>query len=406
MIDVDEAHTIVLEHVRPGPTIDVALGNALYATLAEPILCDVDYPPFDRSLMDGYAVRSRDVAAADRAPVTLEIAGQIAAGSEAIRPLETGEAMQINTGAPIPSGADAVVRVEETELAASGKSVVIRAAVGPGKFVTPRGEYVSAGRTVLTAGTIMTPLEIGVAATCGASMVSVFRRPRVAVLVTGDELVDADTTPVGPQIRDSNRYILESLIKTAHASPEVLPRAGDDRDTLRRSIERGARCEALCITGGVSMGAFDFVPEVLAECGATIHIRKLAIKPGRPVIFATMPGGAAVFALPGNPLSAFVAFELLVRPALAMMQGRPTAPRSGVRARLSGRVAPTRDRRAFIPARVTIDKDGGLIAEPLSWRGSGDPFGAATANALIVQPPGAHGASNGEHVLVMLLDRV
>jgi len=402
MIDVDEAREILLRRVAPGPTAELPLSACLHRTVAKAIRCDVDCPPFDRSVMDGYAVRSADLA---EAPVTLRVAGQVAAGTWPDRPLGPGEAVQINTGAPIPPGADAVVRVEETETRTNGAEVVIQRAVVPGHFITPRAAYKAAGDVVLGAGQVLTPVNIGVAATAGASRVTVYVEPTVAVLVTGNELVDVNAVPTDAEIRNSNQYVLEALIRTAHATPVVLEAVGDDRAAIAERIEAGLRCDVLCITGGISMGAFDYVPEILEQCGACFHIRKMAIKPGRPTLFATTQNGTLVFALPGNPMSAFVAFELLVRPALAARQGRPGVFSPMVSATLKGSITATRDRRSYCPARAWVEEDGGWAVETLSWQGSGDALGTAGANALVMRPPQSREARSGDDVAIMLLDR-
>ncbi|MGB2986645.1 MAG: gephyrin-like molybdotransferase Glp [Phycisphaerae bacterium] len=402
MIDIPEAYEVLFSNIQPGDTVEVPLSEALYRTLAGPIRCDVDYPPFDQSVMDGYAVRATDVAAA---PVTLKIVGQIAAGTVPKKPLSPGETMQINTGAPIPPGADAVVCVEHTGPAPSGEDVLIRKAVKPGEFVTPRATYISAGQVVLEAGTRLMPVEIGAAASAGIDRVMVYRRPTVAVLSTGDELIEIDRKPTGAQIRNSNQYLLVALVTAAHAEPIVLGVARDNREAIREGIIEGLRSDVLCITGGVSMGAFDFVPEALEQCGAAFHIRKMAIKPGRPIIFATMPDGTLVFGLPGNPASALVGFELLVKPALAALEGRGRAVPPVVRATLQGSIKPTSDRRTFLPARARVKEDGEWAVETLSWHGSGDSFGMVTANALIMRPPAAGAVTTGDTVSMILLDR-
>ncbi len=403
MIDIQEAYERLLANIGPIETVRVPLDESLHRTLARSVQCDVDYPPFDRSVMDGYAVRAADVA---DAPVTLLVVGQIAAGAGVDHTLSPGEAMQINTGAPIPPGADAVVRVEQTGPIGSDGRVLIRRSVESGTFITLRATYVSAGQTVLQAGMLMTPAAIGTAASAGASRVTVHRQPTVALLATGGELVDIDKTLQGSQIRNSNQHQLQALVSAAHAKPVILGIALDERDVLREKILLALRYDVLCITGGVSMGAFDFVPEVLEECGARFHIKKMAIKPGRPIHFATLADGTLIFALPGNPVSAFVGFELLVRPALAALQGRVDAISALVQARLKGAVTATRDRRTYLPARVEITDDGLWEVEPLSWRGSGDAFGLAGANAMIVRPPNVDGADGGETVSIIVLDRV
>jgi molybdopterin molybdotransferase len=400
MIDVDRALALVRAHVTAGPIETVGIDAALYRILAEPICCDVDYPPFDRAVMDGYAVRAEDTAAA---PLTLQIVGQVPAGVVSDRLLQPGEAMQINTGAPMPRGADAVVRVEETELRENGKSVLIRVSVGPGQFVTPRATYVPSGAVILKAGMRLTPAEIGAAAAAGAARLSVFRRPRVAILSTGNELVEVDRMPTGGQIRNSNQHQLDALVRSAHAEPVVLGVARDDPDELRAKIEAGLSSDLLLVSGGVSMGAFDQVPEVLAACGVTARFHKMAIKPGRPTMCGTTEDGALVFALPGNPVSAFVGFELLVRPAIGWRQGALDAEPRYMAATLHGTISSTRNRRSYIPARAAVNEAGEWFAEPTRWHGSGDAFGLIGANAMIVRPPNAPAIEHGAQVSMLLL---
>lgn len=402
MIDINTAYERLSRHVKTGPEQEVALRDGLFRTLAEPVCCDVDFPPFDRAVMDGFVVRSADVA---DAPVTLSIVGQIPAGERPATSLMPGQAFQINTGAPIPSGADAVVRVEKTEESADHKSVVIREPVPVGTFITPRATYLSAGAVVLQRGTRLTPAEIGAAAAAGAACVRVYRRPTVAVLATGDELIDIDRTPTGAQIRNSNEWLIEAMVRSAHADPVRLGVSRDHRAGLREAIVEGLRSDVLCITGGISMGALDFVPEVLEECGVSFHIHKLAIKPGRPTIFGTAKDGTPVFALPGNPGGAFVGFELLVRPSLAAMEGRSGEWPIEIGATLLTSVKPTSDRRTYIPAQLMASGDGGLEVKPVPWHGSGDTFGLATVNALIVRPPDSAGADEGDSVRAIPLDR-
>lgn len=402
MIDVDEARRIVRDRTSPLPAVELPLGDALHRTLAEPVVCDADYPPFDRAMMDGYAVRARDT---DAAPVTLRVVGQVAAGDDPTRRLESGEAMQINTGAPIPPGADAVVRVEETEPQADDNTVRVLKSIKPRQFITDRATYASAGAVVIDRGTRITPLEIAAAASAGAARVTVYRQPIVAVLVTGDELIDIGEKPSGGRIRNSNAPMLEALVLAAHAHPHSLGVARDDRNDLRRKIEQGLSADVLCITGGVSMGAFDFVPEVLAELGAEVCFQKMIIKPGRPVLFAKARQGTLIFALPGNPVSAFVGFHLLADPALAVMQGRNTILMHERSATLHGALKATENRRSYWPGRVRVDKQGGWIVEPLAWHGSGDVFGMVGANCLIMRPPKAPAADRGATVAILPLDR-
>jgi len=403
MIEIEEAYEILFANIRPGPTTVCPLAEALYRTLASAVVSDVDSPPFDRSVMDGYAVRSVDV---EQVPAELRIVGRIAAGASSERTVGPGETVQINTGAPIPRGADAVVPVEDTEPGEPGDTVVIGRAVPAGQYITPRATFAVAGKSVLDAGTRLTPLEIGAAATAGASALTVYRRPTVAILSTGDELVDVHEVPSGAQIRNSNQYLLQALVGSAHAEAVPLGVVRDDRNLLGKRIREGLKSDVLCTSGGVSVGPLDYVPDVLKECGATFHIQKLRVKPGRPLVFATTADGTLVFGLPGNPTSAFVCFELMVRPALAALQGRANELPRIVEAVLQDSLRGTGDRQAYLPARANVNGDGAWEVAPVSWRGSGDSMGLACSNALIIREPGAPAASRGDDVSFILLDHV
>lgn len=401
MIDVSDAYRILFDHITTLPAVELPLGEALYRTLASSICCDTDHPPFDRSVMDGYAVRAADV---EKTPATLKVAGQLAAGATTDHTLSSGEALQINTGAVIPSGADAVVRVEDTQADESSGLVIIQKSVKEGNFITPRATYSRAGDELLHAGTLLTPAQIGVVASAGLPMVSVYRQPVVAVVSTGDELVDIDQQPKAAQIRNSNQYQLESLIRSAHAQPAVVGIARDDRSELKKKILEGLQYDVLCITGGVSMGVFDYVPEVLESCGATFHFKKLAIKPGRPVHFATTCDGTLIFALPGNPVSAWICFELLVRPAIYALQGRSGCVPCVFHATLDGQISATRDRQTYIPALASVNERGQWTVKPVSWHGSGDALGLGHANAMIVRDAYAEAAQPEATVSIMLFD--
>ncbi len=401
MLDVAEAQRILFQCVLPGAKRRVALAHALGRTLAESFLCDVDDPPFSRSQMDGFAIRATDVVGA---PTRLRVVGLVPAGSMFDRALAEGEAVQISTGAPLPAGADSVVRVEDTEQAADGRTVLIRVRVSSGQFVIDRGAYVSTGQEVLSVGARLGPLEIAAAATAGAAEVVVYDRPRVGILTTGNELIEVHDKPRGAQIRNSNAYLLNALALSAAAEPVSLGVARDDPEEIREKLTKGLACDVVCVTGGASVGEFDFVPQVFSEIGATIHVHKMMIKPGRPTLFATAPGGTLLFGLPGNPISTFVAFELLVRPALAAREGRRGAIPREVSALLRGSIKATENRRSYWPARTRVLDNGQWEAEALSWQGSGDPFGIVGANALVVRPPGSVGVATGEWVKILLLE--
>ncbi len=399
-VSVGEAQRIIAGAVRPLPVVRLPLLDALGLTLADPVRTDIDDPPFDRALMDGYAVRAADFT---DGTATLGVIGSLQAGAVADRALGPGEAWRINTGAPVPTGADAVVMVEQSTLSDDGETVRLDDAPKPGQSITPRATHQKAGDVVLERATRMGPPQVAAAAAAGAAEVVVHRRPRVAVLVTGNELVDIDVHPGPGQIRNSNGYGMTALLRQAGCEVETLGAAGDDKDALTQSIKAGLRSDVLCITGGISMGQYDFVPDVLRDCGVTFHIRKIAVKPGKPTIFGDAADGAYVFALPGNPVSCFVGFWLYVDPLLRGIQGGVPAPPAVLSARLTASVRRAGDRREHMPATVRATADGRLEAAPVRWHGSGDPFGLARANGLIVREAGADPAEPGTEVDVLPL---
>ena len=400
MIDSAAATRLVLQYAQPGETENVPLAQALGRTLATAVVCDMDYPPFDRAMMDGFAVRAQD---ATTPGAQLRILGSVAAGSRAPTPLGAGQAYQINTGAPMPDGADAVVPVEVVEVAPNGETVTLQIATTLGKHIAPQASCVKAGSVVLDSGLRMEPAEIATAAAAGAAQVEVFARPTVGVLATGDELVPIDCKPEQAQIRNSNTCMLEALVRRAGGEPVDLGIAGDSGDALREAIRRGLQYDALCITGGISMGEYDLVPGVLDELGCTVRFKKVAIKPGKPTLFATSETGGHVFGLPGNPIGALVAFLLFVEPALRIRQGEKPGGRRLMRAVIESPMPPVGDRESYWPAVVRADHDGDLRAKPLSWRGSGDPFGVAGANGLVVRPAHARALASGDAVKVIVL---
>lgn len=399
--DPDEARGLVLSRVEPGALEKVPLESALGRVSGAAILAEGDYPPFDRSLMDGWAVRAADVV---QAGASLTVVGDIAAGSMAEGSLQPGQAYRINTGAPIPAGADAVVRIEASQLSVSKTVVTLLEAPGVGEFITRRGEFARKGQTALTTGQRLGPLEIAVAAAFGADPLVVFARPRVGILATGDEIVPHTQIPLGPKIRNSNGPMLQALVAKAGGAPVDLGIVPDQAPALRRAILEGFACDVLCLTGGVSMGQFDLVPGVLEEVGATIHFHKVALRPGRPTLFATSDNGTLIFGLPGNPVSGFIGFELFVKPAIWKRVGLGDRPAVLKSALLEGSLGANGLRRRFLPAALSIGPEGEYVARPLPWGGSGDPIGMVGAGALIVSPPGASGATPGSRVEILILD--
>ncbi len=405
---VEQAQEAILSAARPRQTEIISLNDALYRVLAQPIKTDIDHPPFDRAMMDGYAVHSSDVDSRwmDGSAV-MSVRGLVTAGREPGPRLQGGQAVQINTGAPIPDGADSIVRVEDTDALDERSSVRINRRPAPGQHIDPQGRHVRAGSVVVNAGVRMGASEIAVCAAAGAAKIPVYRIPRVALLVTGDELVDASIQPIGSQLRNSNLPMLSALARQEFATSLELGIAPDDLQSLKSIISRGlANADVLCISGGVSMGTHDLVPDALAACDVQLRVRKVKVKPGKPMLFGMTSSGALVFGLVGNPAGCFVGFHLFVRPAIQSMSGHADVLPPVVSARLSGQLAVNADRPTYLPAIVRVCGDGLLSAETLKWGGSGDPFGLSESNALVIRPPAAPVASDGESIEALLLNSI
>jgi molybdopterin molybdotransferase len=397
MIPYDEALEIVLREVRPLPTEEVALTEVTGRVLAEDVAADRDLPPFDRAAMDGYALRAADVAAA---PVALEVVGEVRAGEWPDLVVGPGQAARIMTGAPVPEGADAVQQVERTQPLDEFR-VTIEAAVAAGANVAPRGSEVRAGETVLPAGRVIDPAAIAVLASAGKDRARVARRPVLAVLVTGDEIVDVAARPGPGQIRNSNGPAVAAQARLAGADVRLLGVAPDRQDAIADALRRGLDSDVLVVSGGVSAGDYDLVEPALLELGARFLFTKVAIKPGAPLVFGRL-GRALVFGLPGNPVSAQVTFDLFVRPALLEMQGARVLSRPRVQVALLGPVRNRSGRRSHVPARVRFE-GGRVVARPVRSMGSGDLTAHARANALVVMEAGREEAEAGETAEALLL---
>ena len=388
MIPVAEAIRIVLAQTKALPSERVALDDALGRVLAEDVVADTDLPPFDRAQMDGYAVRSVDTA---DAPVRLKLVGEAAAGEGWRGHLRAGEAVRIMTGAPLPVGADGVQQVELTSEHEDGALVEIERATRPGQFYVPRGSEIRKGETVLRAGEEVNAARMAVLASFGYASVAAYRRPRVAVLATGSELVAASEQPGTDQIRDSNSYSLSAYAALAGAEVERLPFAGDDPELLRRLIEEAAgRADVLVLSGGVSMGRYDFTKAALHALGAEVFFERVSLRPGKPTVFARLgggfEGGALVFGLPGNPVSVSVTFNLFARTALRALQGSKEPALREERAVLARAVKGAVERTSYLPVALRTDEGGRLLAEPLKWGGSSDFVAFARAEALVIVP--------------------
>jgi molybdopterin molybdotransferase len=395
-LSVDEALDRILARVRPLAPISMDLLDALGATLAEDVVADRDVPPFRNSAMDGYAVRAADVGTA---PVTLRVIGEIAAGSVPAGTIRAGEAMRIMTGAPLPDGSDTIVRVEDTDNRTD--TVTITAATKPGTSVRAAGEDLRRGETVLRTGTVLRAAEIGVLATLGRMSVTVVPAARVAVLSTGDELVELDA-PLGPgQIRDANRYSLASAARAMGATPIPLGIVRDTADDLRRALrDAAARADVIVTSGGVSVGDHDHVKPVVDELGS-MDFWSIAIRPGRPLAFGEIEG-TLIFGLPGNPVSSLLGFELFVRPALLKMAGRRLLHRPRVTATLDDTLDTPPGLRFF--ARGMYDPQAGTV-RTTGPQGSGILRSMALANAFIDVPETIQHLDRGATVTVIRTDQ-
>jgi molybdopterin molybdotransferase len=398
MISVEEASAILLSNLPERKEERVPFQLALGRILAESLVATSDVPPFHRSAVDGYAVRAADV---ENAPVELTAAGESRAGKGMPGKLRAGEAIAIMTGAPVPEGADAVQMVELCRLSKAGRSVTILRSVKANENIAACGSEARAGTIVLESGHRVGPAEVAVMATFGYSEVKVYRRPSIAILATGDELVEFDQAPRQDQIRNSNAYCLSSQLRYMGLDSDYLGIVPDEKDEMRRKMLSGLERDVLIITGGVSMGEYDFVRNVFQDLGLEILFSKVAIKPGKPTVFARR-GDKLVFGLPGNPISALVTFECFVRPALGRLCGmiRPELPR--MKGELLADMKQTPGRTAFLPAWVFWEEDGWKV-EPLPWRSSADIIGFTRANATFIFPKNRESLRRGEIVELMLL---
>jgi molybdopterin molybdotransferase len=376
------------------PVEAVPLRSASGRFLAEDVLADRDYPPFNRSIRDGFAVRSSEIRVP---PVQLVRRGEVRAGEQFTGDVGPGECVEIMTGAPVPAGADAVVMVEHVRV--DGSRVEISRPVVHWENVVLQGSEARAGSVVLRRGRRLGAGEIGLLASVGHDPVRVARQPEVAILPTGDEVVPLDRRPEWFQIRNSNAQALAAQVAAAGGRPRLMPVAPDEKESLRRLVEEGLGLDLLLLSGGVSMGKYDFVEKVLAELGAEFAFRSVAIRPGKPLVFGRV-GEKYFFGLPGNPVSTFVTFELFVRPAIAMLSGGEFAHPVFLRARLGKPFRHGHRLTAFMPARVEM-RGGDPVIELVGWQGSGDLVGAAAANCFLVVRPGQTELTTGDWVDVL-----
>ena len=399
-----EQHAATLQ-ARGVETVDLL--SADERVLAESLLADRDLPPFPRSTRDGYAVRSEDLSAL---PARLRVIGEIRAGEREENipsSISSGEVVAIMTGAPVPPGADAVVMVEYTS--AAGDTVEITRGVVAGENVVPAGAEARKSSVLIEKGTRLDAASLALAASSGSSLLVVYQKPQVAVLTTGDEIVDVDATPGPTQIRNSNSYSLSIQIRNAGGEPVLLPIAPDEAHGLRALIEEGLNSDLLLMTGGVSMGRYDLVEQVLSDLKAEFFFTGAKIQPGRPVVFGKCSADAPAleksatyfFGLPGNPISTMVTFELFARPLLEALAGMSPRKLKFTHAKLGSEIRMKTGLKRFLPATMSGEFEDSAV-ELVPWQGSGDIAATARANCYIVIPPDREQISAGEFVAIMM----
>jgi len=410
----EDARRVVEQHasgLRPRGRELLGLLDTVGRVLAEPIHADRDYPPFPRATRDGYAVRAADL---DNVPAKLGVVGEVRAGGSENLSVSAGQAVAIMTGAAVPTGADAVVMVEHTSRA--GDHVQIQRRVVEGENIVPSGAEAKRGDKLLSPGSRLGYREIAVAASLGRSRLVVNARAKIAVLSTGDEVVDVDVPPGPNRIRNSNSYSLAAQILAAGGEPVLLPIAPDEPERLRELLVEGLDADLLLITGGVSMGKYDLVEQVLTSIKAEFFFTGALIQPGRPVVFGRIPCGAGApareasseteahkyfFGLPGNPISTMVTFELFARPVLDALGGAPPQELTFVHAKLKKEIRTKTGLKRFLPAILSGEFENTEV-ELVKWQGSGDLAAVARSNCYVVAPPDREQIAAGEWVPILL----
>lgn len=399
MLRVAEAQALIGKHALPlAPESAPLTPDLLGLVLAHDVISDLDMPPYDKALMDGFAVRASDL---PEGRGVLTVIDEVTAGQTPRFPVGPGEAVRIMTGAPLPAGADAVVMIEHTQLLEDHRVCVQDQPLAPGRNVLAKGREIRHGDIVLPRGTVLRPQEFGILATVGRTTVRVHPRPQVALLSTGDEVVEPSQTPGPGQIRNGNGPMLLAQTCRAGARGTFLGIARDRLESLAPLVAEGLRSSVLVLSGGVSAGKLDLVPGVLRELGVQAHFHKVEMKPGKPMLFGTR-GRTLVFGLPGNPVSALVCFELFVRPALRRLLGHAEPGPHTVVARLAEDFVYRTDRPTYHPARLEA-KGNSWCVRPVPWFGSADLRGLAQANALVLFPAGDERHSAGELLSVTVL---
>jgi molybdopterin molybdotransferase len=402
LLTFEDARHLVESHARElrmPETERVGLLDAAGRVLAQEIHADRELPPFPRATRDGFAVRAEDVL---QVPARLKVIAEIAAGADTFRiRVGSGECASIMTGAAVPEGANAVVMVEYT--AAEGGSVEIRRTAEAGENIVPRGAEAQHGQSLLQAGMRLTPAAIAIAASVGLPEVTLFKRPRVAILATGDELVEVAAHPAAHQIRNSNTYSLAAQVTKAGGIPVPLPIAPDEESKLRSLIEDGLAYDLLLLSGGVSMGKYDLVEKVLNDLGAEFLFTGVQIQPGKPAVFGKLMWKGETkyfFGLPGNPVSTMVTFELFARPMIEGLSGAGPSPLRFTTGRVKADIRTKTGLTRFLPALLT-GEFAELEVELVRWQGSGDMVATARANCFAVVPPDREKIAAGEFVAIL-----
>ncbi len=401
MIPVQEALDKILSKIQFKGVEKIPLDQALGRVMAEDVVSRINNPPLDNSAMDGYALIAGDIqSATPENPVKLEMVEEIAAGYTAKGTLKPGQTMRIMTGAPIPPGADAVLMQEDTQK--DGDSILCLDRADVEENIRRAGEDIKIGESVLKKGTTLSPAHIGMLAVIGRSQIAVSQRPTVAILSTGDEILELDETPQGPQIFNSNGHMLAAQIKSAGGIPIYLGIAKDTEKDLMEKFEWALKADIVVSSGGVSVGDYDLVKSSLQKMGQDMLFWKVAMKPGKPLAFGRI-GKTPIFGLPGNPVSSFVSFEQFVRPSLRKVLGCSDLSHKTVQAKLTRTINKKPGRLHFLSSIVSW-ADGEYTVTPAGEQGSGILKSAANANGLLIFPLEAEEIKQGQEVAVQLLE--
>jgi molybdopterin molybdotransferase len=398
MLTFEQARQQVISQIsklnRSPATVNLNLRDAGGYVLAQDLIADRNYPPFNRATRDGYAVRASE----STAGATISCIGEIKAGDALTQSPKNGTCIQIMTGAPVPPEADAVVMIEYTS---REKNLInFQQSATKGQNIVHLGSEAEKGQVLLSSGTRLGYAELGLAAQIGATQLRCAKKPRVAILSTGDEIVPVEAAPGPFQIRNSNSVSLAAQVRDAGGEPVILGNASDRIESLGDKIQQGLQEDILVLSGGVSMGKYDLVEDVLKTLGATFYFDAVAIRPGKPAVFA-MCNGKPVFGLPGNPISTMVTFELFVVPAIDLVSGAPARPLPFLKAILADPMTEKPGMTHFLPARVQFDS-GEARAKPLRWQGSGDTVTMAKANCFLVVGADIQTLAPGENVNVLM----